>query len=80
MYIKSKELEILLEIENYLWNNNLSVDLYIKIHELNTNLIERKRQYNERNSQAIALKRKMNKMYARSKKKKRGKGNESKKQ
>lgn len=68
MYISNEELELLLEIENYLWNNAKDINIYLKLHNLNSRLLQSKATRNERAKNRVAIKRQYNKMYARSKK------------
>ena len=44
MYIvKNKDLKILLELELYLYNNNINEELYLKLHDLNKRILKEKR-------------------------------------
>jgi hypothetical protein len=43
MYIKNKDFRILLELELYLYNNNINEELYLKLHDLNKRILKEKR-------------------------------------
>ena len=79
MNISNKELELLLEIENYLLNNTKDINIYLRLHNLNNRLLQSKAIRNEKAKNRVAIKRQYNKMYARSKREilqhKRAKGN-----
>lgn len=69
MYITNEDLKLLLEVESYLWNNNNNnTEMYLKLHKMNSKLIQDKETKNIKNAKKIAIKRQENKMYARSKK------------
>ena len=59
MNVSKEELELLLEIEKYLWIENKDISLYLRLHEFNEKLIQAREIRNERQ-----------KRYARSKKEK----------
>ena len=63
-------LELLVEIEKYLWNEDKNMSLYSRLHEFNEKLIQTREIRNKKSKIRIAIKRKDNKMYARSKKEK----------
>ncbi|MCI7555086.1 MAG: hypothetical protein MST00_06615 [Tenericutes bacterium] len=67
MNISNKELELLLEIENYLLNNTKDINIYLRLHNLNNRLLQLKAIRNEKAKNRVAIKRQYNKMYARSK-------------
>lgn len=67
MNISNKELELLLEIENYLLNNTKDINIYLRLHNLNNRLLQSKAIRNEKAKNRVAIKRQYNKMYARSK-------------
>lgn len=67
MNISNKELELLLEIENYLLNNTKDINIYLRLHNLNNRLLQLKAIRNEKAKNKVAIKRQYNKMYARSK-------------
>ena len=67
MNISNKELELLLEIENYLLNNTKDINIYLRLHNLNNRLLQLKVIRNEKAKNRVAIKRQYNKMYARSK-------------
>lgn len=92
MYISNKDLEILQEIELYLYNINkdtikqldniftaetknvkdmYAMELYLKLYSINEELLQKRKKSNKANWNRIAKKRQKNKMYARSKKRKR---------
>ena len=48
MNISNEELELLLEVENYLWNNAEDINIYLKLHNLNSRLLQSKAIKNER--------------------------------
>lgn len=66
MFISNKELELLLEIEGYLYNDNS--DISLRLSKLNDRLLKEKETRNEKAKNRVAKKRQDNKMYARSKK------------
>ena len=89
MYISNKDLEILQEIELYLYNINkdtitqldnnfiakadklkdmYAMELYLKLYSINEKLLQGRKKSNKANWNRIAKKRKINKMYGRSKK------------
>lgn len=69
MYITNEDLKLLLEVESYLWNNNNNnTEMYLKLHKMNSKLIQDKEIRNIKNTKKITIKRQENKMYARSKK------------
>ena len=44
MYIvKNNDFRILLELELYLYNNNINEELYLKLHDLNKRILKEKR-------------------------------------
>ena len=44
MYIvKNKDFKILLELELYLYNNNINEESYLKLHDLNKRILKKKR-------------------------------------
>ena len=67
MYISKKDLEFLVKIECYLFTNNL--DLYNEMYKLTERLMKQKEKNNKASWERIKVKRKINKNYARSKKK-----------
>lgn len=67
MYISKKDLEFLVNVECYLFTNNL--ELHNEMWELTEKLIAQKKEYNKANWERIKAKRKTNKNYARNKKK-----------
>ena len=67
MNISNKELELLLEIENYLLNNTKDINIYLRLHNLNNRLLQLKAIRNKKAKNRVAIKRQYNKMYARSK-------------
>ena len=48
MNISNEELELLLEVENYLWNNAEDINIDLKLHDLNSRLLQSKAIRNER--------------------------------
>lgn len=70
MNVSKEELELLVEIEKYLWNEDKNMSLYLRLHEFNEKLIQAREIRNKKAKIRIATKRKDNKMYARSKKEK----------
>ena len=69
MYITNEDLKLLLEVESYLWNNNNNnTEMYLKLHKMNSKLMQDKETRNIKNTKKIAIKRQENKMYGRSKK------------
>ena len=66
MYISNKDLEILQEVELYLFRRNTS--LYLKLYGINEKLLKNKEENNKKNWSRIAKKRQKDKNYARSKK------------
>lgn len=48
MNISNEELELLLEVENYLWNNAEDINIYLRLHNLNSRLLQSKAIKNER--------------------------------
>ena len=68
MYISKADLELLLEIESYLWNKEKPLSLYFKLHDVNERLINDRERLNKKTKDRIAKKRESNKMYARSNK------------
>lgn len=48
MNISNEELELLLEVENYLWNNAEDINIYLRLHNLNSRLLQSKAIRNER--------------------------------
>lgn len=70
MNVSKEELELLVEIERYLWNEDKNMSLYLRLHEFNEKLIQAREIRNKKAKIRIATKRKDNKMYARSKKEK----------
>jgi hypothetical protein len=48
MNISNEELELLLEVENYLWNNAEDINIYLRLHNLNSRLLQSKATRNER--------------------------------
>lgn len=68
MYISKADLELLLEIESYLWNKEKPLGLYFKLHDVNERLINDRERLNKKTKDRIAKKRENNKMYARSNK------------
>ena len=69
MHITNEDLKLLLEVESYLWdNNNNNTEMYLKLHKMNSKLMQDKETRNIKNTKKIAIKRQENKMYARSKK------------
>ena len=69
MYITNEDLKLLLEVESYLWNNNNNnTEMYLKLHKMNSKLIQDKETRNIKNTKKIEIKRQENKMYGRSKK------------
>ena len=58
MNITKEELKLLLEVESYLWNNNTSMELYLKIHNLNSKLLEQREERNKKVAKDIAFKKK----------------------
>lgn len=69
MFISKNDLELLREIEIYLWNNK-SMDLYLKLFKLNEKLIIQREKTNRANWERIKTKRELDKNYARSTKEK----------
>ena len=69
MFISKNDLELLREIEIYLWNNK-NMDLYLKLFELNEKLIIQREETNKANWERIKRKRELDKNYARSTKEK----------
>jgi hypothetical protein len=69
MFISKNDLELLREIEVYLWNNK-NMDLYLKLFELNEKLIIQREKTNKANWERIKTKREIDKNYARSTKEK----------
>lgn len=67
MNISNNDLELLLEIADYLKCNNLSTELYFKLHKVNNKLLQAKAIRNEKARNRVAMGRKNNKMYSRSK-------------
>lgn len=70
MNVSKEELELLVEIERYLWNEDKNMSLYLRLHEFNEKLIQAREIRNKKAKIRIVTKRKDNKMYARSKKEK----------
>ena len=72
MNISNKELELLLGIEKYLWNDvyndEKGFSLYLQLYQLNEKLVKAKELRNKKAKNRVAMKRQDNKMYARSKK------------
>lgn len=68
MNISNKELELLLEIEKHLWDDEKGFSLYLQLYQLNEKLVKAKELRNKKAKNRVAMKRKDNKMYARSKK------------
>lgn len=48
MNVSNEELELLLEVENYLWNNAEDINIYLRLHNLNSRLLQSKAIKNER--------------------------------
>lgn len=48
MNISNEELELLLEVENYLWNNAEDINIYLRLHNLNSRLLQSKAIRNEK--------------------------------
>lgn len=69
MFISKNDLELLREIEVYLWNNK-NTNLYLKLFELNEKLITQREKTNKSNWERIKTKREIDKNYARSTKEK----------
>lgn len=69
MFISKSDLELLREIEVYLWNNK-NMDLYLKLFALNEKLIIQREKTNKANWERIKPKRELDKNYARSTKEK----------
>lgn len=69
MFISKNDLELLREIEIYLWNNK-NMDLYLKLFELNEKLMIQREETNKANWERIKRKRELDKNYARSTKEK----------
>lgn len=67
MNISNNDLELLLEIADYLKHNDLSMELCFKLHKLNSKLLLAKIIRNEKARNRVAIRRKNNKMYCRSK-------------
>ena len=67
MHISKKDLEFLVKIECYLFTNNL--DLYNEMYKLTERLMKQKEKNNKASWERIKVKRKIDKKYARSKKK-----------
>ena len=53
MNISNEELELLLEVENYLWNNAEDINIYLRLHNLNSRLLQSKAIKNERTKKII---------------------------
>lgn len=66
MFLKKDDLQLLLDIENFLWNNG-TTDLYVKLYNLNEKLIQQRDKANKKSYARIKEKRKTNKNYARTK-------------
>lgn len=69
MFISKSDLDLLREIEVYLWNNK-NMDLYLKLFDLNEKLIIQREKTNKANWERIKTKRELDKNYARSTKEK----------
>ena len=76
MFISKNDLELLREIEIYLWNNK-NMDLYLKLFELNEKLMIQREETNKANWERIKRKRELDKNYARSTKEKNKQDKES---
>ncbi len=51
MYITNEDLKLLLEVESYLWNNNNNnTEMYLKLHKMNSKLIQDKGTRNRKNT------------------------------
>ena len=63
MYITNEDLKLLLEVESYLWNNNNNnTEMYLKLHKMNSKLMQDKETRNIKNTKKIAIKRQENKI------------------
>lgn len=67
MYITKEDLKLLLEVEKYLWNIG-NTSLYLELFNLNERLLNERDTNNAKVKQRMYEKRKINKMYGRSKK------------
>ena len=76
MFISRNDLELLQEIELYLWNNK-NMDLYLKLFKVNEKLIMQREKTNKANWERIKTKRALDKNYARSTKEKNKQNKES---
>lgn len=56
MNISNEELGLLLEIENYLLNNEKDINIYLRLHNLNSKLLQAKATRNERAKNRVAIK------------------------
>lgn len=66
MFLKKEDLQVLLDIEVFLWNNG-NTDLYFKLYNLNERLIQQRDKTNKKSYERIKEKRKIDKNYARKK-------------